>query len=90
MLRRLAAVAVAEEPLGLCASAVESLCPATEGVADERGRCCGACGSTEAAVERRDCGLEGTGGVDSVLGATEVRWTLAARVVGVGVEALDG
>jgi len=30
-------------------------------------------GSAEAAAERREGGLEGNGGVDSVLGATELR-----------------
>jgi hypothetical protein len=50
-------------------------------------------GSAEAAAERRDGGrdvvVEGAGGGEgSALGATEARWTLAARVVGAGVRSL--
>lgn len=65
--------------------------PASDGVMDSRRLLrLEACGSTEAAAERREGGREGAGGVDSVFGTTLARWTLAARVVGAGVGVFEG
>lgn len=83
LLRRLAAV-----DFGL-SSTPGVLRPVTDGVMDARRLGLEGCGSTDAAAERREGGREGRGGVDSVLGATEARCTLAARVVGAGVGVFD-
>ena len=51
----------------------------------------GSCGSTDAAAERREGGREvvvEAGGDADAFGATELRCTLAARIVGAGVGGL--